>query len=169
MALGGACAPSGIPAYAPERAGAPTRHVIIISIDTLRSDRLPAYGYAKGSTPALDAFRRDGVLVEIPAEDLVPGDLLILAAGDRISADAELVTRTDASQITDPCYRAPTLDGPCQRVRPVAPSHTSISPHAGVLFQYTDDGDPDSTGSQFVAQTRTWFGSIWDTIARPAS
>lgn len=34
-------------------------------------------------------------------------------------AQSELVTRTDASQITDPCYRAPTLDGPCQRVRPV--------------------------------------------------
>ncbi|MCL6250788.1 TonB-dependent receptor [Altererythrobacter sp. KTW20L] len=31
----------------------------------------------------------------------------------------ELVTRTDASQITDPCYRANTLDGPCIRVRPV--------------------------------------------------
>lgn len=34
-------------------------------------------------------------------------------------AQSELVTRTDASQVTDPCYRAPTLDGPCQRVRPV--------------------------------------------------
>ena len=38
-----------------------------------------------------------------------------------------------------------------------------------VLFQHTDDGDPESTGSQFVAQTRTWFTSIWDTIARPSS
>lgn len=38
-----------------------------------------------------------------------------------------------------------------------------------VLFQYTDDGDPESTGSQFVAQTRTWFTSIWDTIAQPTS
>jgi hypothetical protein len=38
-----------------------------------------------------------------------------------------------------------------------------------VLFQHTDDGDPESTGSQFVAQTRAWFGSIWDTIARPSS
>jgi hypothetical protein len=35
-----------------------------------------------------------------------------------------------------------------------------------VMFQYTDDGDPDSQGSQFVAQTRAWFDSIWDTIAR---
>jgi arylsulfatase A-like enzyme/cytochrome c-type biogenesis protein CcmH/NrfG len=36
--------------------------VIVISIDTLRSDRLPAYGYTAGKTPAIDAFRRDSVL-----------------------------------------------------------------------------------------------------------
>jgi arylsulfatase A-like enzyme len=36
--------------------------VFIISIDTLRADRLPVYGYAKGSTPAIDAFRRDAIL-----------------------------------------------------------------------------------------------------------
>lgn len=35
-----------------------------------------------------------------------------------------------------------------------------------ILFQHTDDGDPESTGSQFVAQTRAWFDSIWTTIAR---
>ncbi|MFI5622581.1 GntR family transcriptional regulator [Nocardioides sp. NPDC051685] len=35
------------------------------------------------------------------------------------------------------------------------------------MFQYTDDGDPDSTDSQFVAQTREWFNSIWNTIAIP--
>lgn len=28
---------------------------------------------------------------------------------------SELISRTDASQVTDPCYRAPTLDGPCFR------------------------------------------------------
>jgi TonB-dependent receptor len=32
---------------------------------------------------------------------------------------SELVTRTDASQITDPCYRDRSLTGPCIRVRPV--------------------------------------------------
>ncbi|NQX93790.1 MAG: TonB-dependent receptor plug domain-containing protein, partial [Erythrobacter sp.] len=30
-------------------------------------------------------------------------------------AYSELKSRTDASQVTDPCYRAPTLDGPCIR------------------------------------------------------
>jgi len=34
-------------------------------------------------------------------------------------AQSELVTKTDASQITDPCYREATLDGPCLRLRPV--------------------------------------------------
>ncbi len=41
--------------------GAP---IIVISIDTLRSDHLPAYGYTKVATPAIDALARDGVLFE---------------------------------------------------------------------------------------------------------
>lgn len=39
--------------------------------------------------------RRDGEEIELPAEELVPGDLLVLRPGDRISADAELVARTE--------------------------------------------------------------------------
>jgi arylsulfatase A-like enzyme/Tfp pilus assembly protein PilF len=38
--------------------------IILISVDTLRSDRLPAYGYNGVETPAIDALRRDGVLFE---------------------------------------------------------------------------------------------------------
>lgn len=37
----------------------------MISIDTLRSDRLPAYGYAKGATPNIDRFRRDAILYRL--------------------------------------------------------------------------------------------------------
>src|SRR5690606_40109311 len=35
---------------------------------------------------------RDGVRIEIPAEGLVPGDLVVLAAGDKVPADLRLVT-----------------------------------------------------------------------------
>jgi choline-sulfatase len=38
--------------------------VILISIDTLRSDHLPAYGYKAVETPAIDGLARDGVLFE---------------------------------------------------------------------------------------------------------
>src|SRR4051812_14930512 len=39
--------------------GAP---VILISVDTLRADHLPAYGYRNVDTPNLDALRHDSVL-----------------------------------------------------------------------------------------------------------
>ena len=42
-------------------AGAP---VILISVDTLRADHLPAYGYRQVETPNIDGLRRDSVLFE---------------------------------------------------------------------------------------------------------
>ncbi|HMM06913.1 MAG TPA: magnesium-translocating P-type ATPase [Clostridiales bacterium] len=39
--------------------------------------------------------KRDGVLIEIPAEDLVVGDRVYLSAGDRISADMRLTNTMD--------------------------------------------------------------------------
>jgi calcium-translocating P-type ATPase len=48
--------------------------------------------------------RRDGRRVEIVADALVPGDVLLLAAGDRVSADARLLSaaglRVDMSTLT---------------------------------------------------------------------
>lgn len=58
-------------------------------------------------------------------------------------AQSELVTRTDASQITDPCYRAQSLTGPCLRVRPVGSG--GISGDA----QFSPDNFPPA-GSVFV-------------------
>ncbi len=45
-------------------AASPRPPVILISIDTLRSDRLPAYGYEGVETPAIDRLAADGVLFE---------------------------------------------------------------------------------------------------------
>ncbi len=47
------------------RASAPVSGpIIVISIDTLRADHLPAYGYTKVRTPAMDALAADGVVFE---------------------------------------------------------------------------------------------------------
>src|SRR5689334_13557171 len=48
------------PASGPSR----TTPVILISIDTLRSDHLPAYGYKGVETPNIDALRADSILYE---------------------------------------------------------------------------------------------------------
>ncbi len=68
--------------------------------------------------------------------------VLALSALQLAYAQSELVTRTDASQITDPCYRAPSLTAACIRVRAVgsggfsgAPQSTpSNFPPAGAVF-----------------------------------
>ncbi len=38
--------------------------MVVISIDTLRADRLPAYGYTGVATPNIDRLRQDAVLFE---------------------------------------------------------------------------------------------------------
>lgn len=53
-----ACSKDSVPA------GNASTPVILISVDTLRSDRLPAYGYTGVKTPSLDAFRSDAILYE---------------------------------------------------------------------------------------------------------
>jgi len=50
-------------ACVPARAATPP-NIILISVDTLRSDRLPAYGYGAIRTPQLDRFRADSILFE---------------------------------------------------------------------------------------------------------
>jgi arylsulfatase A-like enzyme/Flp pilus assembly protein TadD len=59
-------------------AGAP---VVLISIDTLRADHLPAYGYAGVKTPHLDRLRRDAILYEqawSPAPLTLPAHVSVL-------------------------------------------------------------------------------------------
>jgi arylsulfatase A-like enzyme len=63
VTLGTALAAAGGWKYA--RASAPVSGpIIIISIDTLRADHLPAYGYKKIKTPAIDELASNGVVFE---------------------------------------------------------------------------------------------------------
>jgi choline-sulfatase len=63
VAIGTALAAVGGWRYA--RASAPVSGpIIFISVDTLRADHLPVYGYTKVRTPAIDALAADGVVFE---------------------------------------------------------------------------------------------------------
>jgi choline-sulfatase len=66
--------------------------VVLVSIDTLRSDHLPVYGYKGVETPAVDALRRDSILFEraytqvpetFPSHSSLLTGLLPAAAGVR--------------------------------------------------------------------------------------
>ncbi len=53
-----------------ERTGSSAPSVLLITIDTLRADRLSCYGYAAQQTPAIDALAREGVRFEVAVCDI---------------------------------------------------------------------------------------------------
>src|SRR5450756_863698 len=61
FALAAAACARRSPGGAPTFPGAP---VVLISVDTLRSDHLPFYGYHGVETPALSALRQESILCE---------------------------------------------------------------------------------------------------------
>jgi predicted AlkP superfamily pyrophosphatase or phosphodiesterase len=64
------CAPGVIPPYAPERAGAPARHVVVISIDGLRADAIEASGASN-----LQRMMREGAY-SLDARTIMPSRTL---------------------------------------------------------------------------------------------
>ena len=60
MTASAACAPTAPPAAPPE----PARSVLLVTIDTLRADRLGCYGDAAARTRRLDALAAEGTLFE---------------------------------------------------------------------------------------------------------
>lgn len=144
--------------------------VILISIDTLRADRLPAYGYRGVSTPNIDRLRADGILfrdayshvpLTLPSHvtmltGLYPGDSGVRDnIGYRVSLPASgslptaLATRGYASGAAVSAF--------------VLRGNTGIAS----LFQSYDDriafapgaelGDVQRPGSETIAQAQAWI------------
>jgi arylsulfatase A-like enzyme/Flp pilus assembly protein TadD len=61
--LAGVVAIAAPVAQAPAAAGA-RPNVLLVTVDTLRADRVGAYGYAKAATATMDRLAREGVLLE---------------------------------------------------------------------------------------------------------
>jgi choline-sulfatase len=63
-------------------AAQPARHVVLITIDTLRADRVGAYGAREAQTPALDELARDGARFDrawAPAPITLPSHASLLS------------------------------------------------------------------------------------------
>jgi arylsulfatase A-like enzyme len=93
--------------------------VIVVSLDTLRADRLGAYGYPQARTPFLDAFARSGVVYDrayspstwtVPSHASLffglhlPTTVSILEQKKLLPADAALPNRPLASILQDAGY-----------------------------------------------------------------
>ncbi|MFQ4137518.1 cation-translocating P-type ATPase [Nodosilinea sp. PGN35] len=80
--------------------------------------------------------RRDGRLQEVPSQDLVPGDIMLLEAGDQVAADGRLL---EASNLQ---LRESALTGEAQGVNKQATrtlaAETSLAERKNLVFQGTE-------------------------------
>jgi calcium-translocating P-type ATPase len=103
------------------------------------------------------AVHRDGRWLEVPAEEVVPGDLVALAAGDRVPADVRLLhadaLRTQESALTG--ESAPVAKNPA----PVGPE-TSLAERRSVLFAGTTVAAGSGRGVAVATGSATELGRI---------
>jgi arylsulfatase A-like enzyme/tetratricopeptide (TPR) repeat protein len=155
------------------RASAPVSGpIVLLSVDALRADRLPAYGYTKGATPAIDALARDGVVFErayshapqtLPAHASLLSGRLPFETGVRDSAGFTVKKdeRLLAEVLADRGYRTAAVV-----------SSYALSSQTGIAqgFGFFDDelpeaipGDPASRttrdGAKSIAVAEDWLGA----------
>ncbi|WP_112237260.1 cation-translocating P-type ATPase [Kribbella monticola] len=106
--------------------------------------------------PAHAVVLRDGVRQSVEARTLVPGDILLIAEGDRVSADARLLeggVEVDLSTLTGeslPAYRSADQDG----------VGGSLLDAPDLLFSGTNCTGGDATAVIFATGMRTELGRI---------
>ena len=92
-----ACAGLALLAEMPELSAAIALVVVVNALfsffETYRAER--AVAALRGMLPQRVHVRRDGAAAEIASEEVVPGDVLLLAPGDRVAADGDLLVATD--------------------------------------------------------------------------
>lgn len=112
----------------------------------------------KKMLPAYARVLRDGQELRILAEDLVPGDVLLLSEGDRISADARLVEDNDLR------VNQSTLTGESHPVHKgrdaILRADLSRSEHTNIVFMGTTVAGGTGKAVVFSTGMQTEFGKI---------
>jgi Ca2+-transporting ATPase len=117
-------------------------------------------------------YRNGGVLTEIPAADLVPGDIMAVSVGDKIAADARLISlrqslscQVDQSSLTGESVTVGKLPGDQGRAAPNSP----VQDQRGMLFAGTMV--TAGRGKAVVVQTGmdTQFGKIQAGVTEAAA
>ncbi|MBL6279866.1 cation-transporting P-type ATPase [Micromonospora fiedleri] len=99
---------------------------------------------------------RDGNWQEVPAGELVPGDVIAIGEGDRISADARLLdggVEVDLSALTgesQPAYRSADATGPAE----------SLTEAGNLVFSGTSCLSDEARGMIYATGMRTELGRI---------
>jgi choline-sulfatase len=131
--------------------------VVLISVDTLRADHLPAYGYAGVATPALDRLRADAILFRnawSPAPLTLPSHLTMLTGllppQHGVRANAGFTYRRAAGSSLPGLLKTKGYATGAAVSSYVLRADTGLAP----LFDFYEDGIDPSAGGAFAEYQR---------------
>lgn len=108
---------------------------------------------------------RDGKNTEVAADEIVPGDVLIFAAGNIIPADCLLLEEQDIHA------NEATLTGetfPAEKQLGALPAETAMAKRTNTLFEGTSIVSGTGKAIAVLTGKNTVFGTISESITRPA-
>jgi P-type E1-E2 ATPase len=84
---------AGMPQLSVAIVGVIVINAVFSFVQEHRAER--AVAALQGMLPRRVTVRRDGEPTDVPNDDVVPGDVLLLSPGDRVAADGDLLSATD--------------------------------------------------------------------------
>jgi arylsulfatase A-like enzyme/tetratricopeptide (TPR) repeat protein len=141
--------------------------VVLISVDTLRADHLPAYGYGAVATPALDRLRADAILFRnawSPAPLTLPSHVTMLTGllppQHGVRANAGFTYRGGAASSLPGLLKARGYATGAAVSSYVLRADTGMAP----LFDFYEDGIDPSAGGAFAEYQRR--GDVTSALAQ---
>jgi Ca2+-transporting ATPase len=113
--------------------------------------------------PHTARVRRDGVLADIPARDVVRGDVFVLEAGDDICCDGRLV---EAHDLTVDDVALTGESAPVHAAAEAVPADTATVDAANLVFMGTSVVEGTAMAVAFATGPDTQFGQIYQMTAQ---
>ncbi len=130
-------------------------------IEEFKADR--ALSALKNYLPASVRVRRAGQIVSIPAEEVVPGDIMILSAGSKVTADARLI-KIESLEVGESALTGESA--PIKKSLEVIKKGTAPSSRTNSVFAGTTVLSGSAEAIVTETGVHTQLGKIADQVAR---
>ena len=100
---------------------------------------------------------REGKEIDVPAREVVPGDIIVLKAGDKVPADARLV-ETTRLQLNEASLTGEST--PVDKATDTVPSSSSLADRSNVVFSGTEVTYGKGLAAVVATGANTEFGKI---------
>lgn len=105
---------------------------------------------------------RDGARIDIPTADVVPGDLVVLSAGDKIPADIRIV-QAEHLKVEESLLTGESTS--VQKQRDALPEHTVLADRTNMVFSGTSVASGSGVGIVIGTGEQTQIGKINTSIS----